>query len=202
MSVSNSRRGFLRRAAAVTSLYGAGLVSATPARADAGGAGAAGVLSRHLARDEMEKTAIHKTPLPVPVVPFQTEAGETLTLADLMGETLLVNFWATWCAPCLRELPSIDRMAAAMAGRPFRVVAISVDRAGAAKSREFYERLGLTTLDLYTDKTMTIAREMKAGGLPVNVVIDRHGREVARLTGHAEWDAPEAIALLEAAMAL
>ena len=185
------RRRFLATSVAATSLYGAGVIGATPAAAEAG-------LGGGFAVETLEAIEVHQAPKALPQTPFQAETGETVTFADFKGDALLVNFWATWCAPCLKEMPSINTLAGAMSGRPFRVLTISVDRGGAGKPRAFLDKIGATHLGLFLDPKMTLAREIGAIGLPVTVLVDRQGRELARLSGHAEWDSPEAKRLAQA----
>ena len=127
---------------------------------------------------------------------FVDGTGRTRGLADYRGQVVLVNFWATWCAPCVREMPSLDRLAARLKGRPFALVALNVDREGAAKAAPFLARLGLVSTALYLDPGGRAQRALKVGALPSSILFDAKGRELGRLTGQAEWDAPEAVALI------
>ncbi|MGE4218440.1 MAG: TlpA family protein disulfide reductase [Alphaproteobacteria bacterium] len=135
-------------------------------------------------------------PLPAPDTVFLDASGNKRTLADFRGRAVLVNFWATWCAPCVEEMPSLDRLQAKRGGSDFTVLAISEDRGGVKVARPFLEKLGVTRLDLHFDDRMTFARAMGVSGLPTSILIDREGRIVARLLGTREWDSAESIALL------
>lgn len=196
----NSRFGAApsRRAALVGGIAfaAAATLGATPALASAS------ALDPGLAVGQMAALAIHDAPVPVPQVPFTTADGTETTLAGFQGEALLVNFWATWCAPCLKEMPSIDALAGLMNAAetpvPFRVVAISLDRGGPGRPQAFLEKIAAKHLALYTEPTMRIAREMQAHGLPVTMLIDADGRELARLTGHTDWASDEAVAVATA----
>ena len=115
---------------------------------------------------------------------------------------VLVNLWATWCAPCRREMPSIDRLAAQLQGDDFAVVAVSVDLGGEDKARAFYDEIGVTNLPFYIDPPARIGAAFKGFGLPLTVILDANGRELGRLLGPAEWDSPEAIELVQAAIRL
>jgi len=135
-------------------------------------------------------------PKPVPELTFLDEAGNEVTLADFAGDVVVLNLWATWCAPCRREMPSLDRLQAALGEDGLTVIALSLDRGDVAKVRAFFEELEIANLAIYQDPQARTGRELGAPGLPTTVVIDRSGQEVGRLLGPAEWDSEEALALL------
>ncbi len=122
--------------------------------------------------------------------------GREISLADFRGKVVMVNYWATWCAPCIRELPSIDRLQAELGGEDFTVVAINVDRGGKDTAAPFAERLDLANLGLYLDPRNATGRAVGVNVMPTTIVYDRHGNEVGRMEGGAEWDSPEAQALM------
>ena len=137
--------------------------------------------------------------------PFLNENGDVLSLQDFRGRTLLVNFWATWCKPCLVEMPSLNRLQQALGGDRFTVLAISIDREGLDAVRPFYQRMSLNHLGIYLDPTQSTGYMAKANpnqaafalySLPISYVIDRHGRVLGYFPGSAEWDSPKAIAFL------
>jgi thiol-disulfide isomerase/thioredoxin len=136
-------------------------------------------------------------PKPVPELTFFDAWGNEVTLADFRGEVVVLNLWATWCAPCRREMPSLDRLQARYAGDGLEVVALSLDRGAVAKIREFFEELGVSSLAIYQDPQARAGRELGAPGLPTTIVIDRTGQEVGRLLGPAEWDSDEAFAVID-----
>lgn len=131
---------------------------------------------------------------------FVDGAGAARSLAEWRGRVVLVNLWATWCAPCVEEMPALDRIAARLGGPDFDVVAISVDRQGAAVVTPFLGKLGLSRLAPYLDPSNAAVRVLGAPGLPVSVVLDRDGRELGRVLGAAEWDSPAFEALLRRAI--
>jgi thiol-disulfide isomerase/thioredoxin len=135
-------------------------------------------------------------PRPVPELTFFDEAGNEVMLADFAGDVVVLNLWATWCAPCRREMPSLDRLQAALGEDGLRVIALSLDRGDVAKVRAFFEELEIANLAIYQDPQARAGRELGAPGLPTTIVIDRTGQEVGRLLGPAEWDSEEALALL------
>ena len=135
-------------------------------------------------------------PKPVPELSFLDEGGGEVTLSDLEGDVVVLNLWATWCAPCRREMPSLDRLQAELGEDGLRVVALSLDRGDVGKVRDFFEELEIAHLAIYQDPEARAGRELGAPGLPTTIVIDRSGQEVGRVLGPAEWDSEEALALL------
>ena len=135
-------------------------------------------------------------PKPVPELSFFDAEGNEVTLADFEGDVVVLNLWATWCAPCRREMPSLDRLQAELREDGLSVIALSLDRGDVAKVRDFFDELEIANLAVYHDPTAGAGRELGAPGLPTTVVIDRTGQEVGRLLGPAEWDSAEALALL------
>lgn len=140
-------------------------------------------------------------PTPLPEITFFNGDGEERSLADFQGQVVVLNLWATWCAPCRREMPSLDRLQAQYGGEDLLVLPLSVDRGEQDKIQAFYDELGLTSLGIYHDPKAKANRTLRAPGLPTTVVIDRAGREVGRVLGHAEWDSDEAVELLQGIMA-
>ena len=94
---------------------------------------------------------VHESPRPVPEIQFENGQGEAIGLADFRGKIVLLNIWATWCAPCRREMPTLDRLQAELGSPDFEVVALSIDRNGLSVVQEFYEELGLRELGMYVD---------------------------------------------------
>lgn len=134
-----------------------------------------------------------------PLTPILTGGGEQISLADKRGKVILVNFWATWCAPCVVEMPSLNALQARYGSDEFEVVAISMDRT-IDEARDFYAEHELDALALYHDLSFRAAMSAGSRGLPTSVLYDRHGAEIGRLSGEADWSSPEAFALIEAAI--
>ena len=138
----------------------------------------------------------HPAPRPLPVLAFTDPAGTPASLADFAGGMVLVNLWATWCAPCLREMPTLDALAREVPD--LTVIALNQDRGGIAVAGPFWEEHGFTALALYLDPGFAAAGALEARGLPITLFVDRNGNELARLEGIAAWDAPEVVAYFRA----
>ena len=133
-------------------------------------------------------------PRPAPGDPFLIE-GEALSSLDrFRGRAVVLNFWATWCPPCVAEMPTLDRLAGLFDPEDLAVVTMAADRAGEDKIRAFYERIGARNLGVYRDPQMHLARALRVFGLPTTLLIDHDGMVVAQLVGEAEWDGEAALA--------
>ena len=146
---------------------------------------------------DMTKLVIHAAPRDRVERAFKDMDGEERTLAEYEGKIVVLNFWATWCPPCRAEMPSFDRLAAEVADQEIAVVALSTDRFDIARVAAFFEEIEMKTLPVLQDKGGRLAREAAVMGLPVTLILDRQGREIARLQGEAEWDSPAVRAILE-----
>lgn len=149
---------------------------------------------------QMAAFVIRPEPQAMPELRFQTGSGEPRTVADWKGRVVLMNLWATWCAPCIKELPDLARLQAELGSSEFEVVAVSVDRTGVAGAQRFLEKTGSTALALYVDPTARLANTVGALGLPATILIGRDGREIGRLLGPAEWASDDAKALIRWAL--
>lgn len=135
-------------------------------------------------------------PLPAPAVSFVDLAGNPASLSEFNGKVVLVNLWATWCGPCLREMPSLERLQSRL-GDKIVVVAISEDRGGSKTVEPFVGKLGLKSVKIYLDPKSAVERAFKVQGLPTSFLIDREGRVLGRVEGAAEWDAPKLLGILK-----
>lgn len=135
-------------------------------------------------------------PLEIAELEWQDAGGAPVRLADFAGKPLALNLWATWCAPCVREMPLLEALAAASGGA-FAVVALNQDRDRAA-ARRFWEDGGFSHLALYLDPPLAAFAALGVRGLPLTLLIDAHGRELGRVEGAVEWTAPEIAAWLHA----
>jgi thiol-disulfide isomerase/thioredoxin len=131
-------------------------------------------------------------PYALPGVTFYDAGGQPVRLDDFAGRVVLLNLWATWCPPCVRELPSLDRLAGRFAGEPFAVVTLALDQGGALQAAPFFERLGIVNLALYVDPARTIGEVLPDDVLPASFFLDREGRVVRYLRSYVDWDDPAA----------
>jgi thiol-disulfide isomerase/thioredoxin len=135
-------------------------------------------------------------PRPAPQVSFSDAGGKTVSLADFDGKVVLLNLWATWCAPCRREMPSLARLQTRF-GDKIAVLAVSQDLGGNKVVAPFIAKLGLSAIKIYLDPKSTVAKAFKVDGLPTSFVIDRQGRVRGRVEGEADWNGPKMLAAIE-----
>ena len=140
---------------------------------------------------------LHTTPRTIPAIRFIDKKDNSVELANFKGRMVLLNLWATWCVPCIQELPALDRLQQAMASTNFVVVALSLDRGGLSEVGPFWSRAGLRHLPIYMDPSMTAGQTLGVRGLPTTLLIDQKGFEIARHEGPAEWDSEESISQLK-----
>ncbi|WGW04698.1 TlpA family protein disulfide reductase [Tropicibacter oceani] len=172
-------------------LYTATLALANPALADTAAAQAA-------VAGDMKKLTFHAEPKAAGTADFMTFEGEPLTLSQWQGKWVLVNFWATWCAPCRKEMPMLAALQTDLGGERFEVLTIATSRNPPPKMKQFFEEIGVDNLPLHRDPKSALAREMGVLGLPVTLILNPDGQEVARLTGDADWASKDARAVLTA----
>ncbi|MEZ2141813.1 TlpA disulfide reductase family protein [Bradyrhizobium sp. DN5] len=153
-----------------------------------------------VAQDPTKKVILHNSPKPVAAVQLADEEGRPRSVADFKGKVVVLNIWATWCVPCRKEMPALDRLQAALGGAELEVVPLSVDRGGLETVRKFYSEINIRNLAVYTDPSGQALRAVGAIGLPTTLIIDRAGQEVGRALGPAEWDSPEIADTLRAVM--
>jgi thiol-disulfide isomerase/thioredoxin len=135
-------------------------------------------------------------PADIPGLAFVDADNKPKSLTEWKGRVVLLNLWATWCGPCRKEMPDLDKLQAELGSDKFEVVALSVDRAGIAGSKKFLDQIGTKSLKLYVDPTAKMAGELRVVGLPATLLIDADGREVGRLMGPADWASDDAKALI------
>jgi thiol-disulfide isomerase/thioredoxin len=166
--------------------------------------GAAGLIAASLsiaaAQEPSRNFIIHEAPKTVAAIQFEDANGRARSLSDFAGKIVLLNIWATWCTPCRKEMPALDRLQTALGGIDFEVVALSIDRRMDAV-RKFFAEVGIQRLAMYLDSSAKATRQLGAVGLPTTLLIDREGREIARLIGPAEWDSPEIVAFISCVIA-
>lgn len=158
-------------------------------------------VSRALATGALAAFLVKKERKPVADAAFQNGEGKALNLSQWKGRVILVNLWATWCAPCRKEMPALAQLQTELGSDQFEVVAISIDRKGVEASAAFLKDTGAQSLKLYVEPSSAIVNSLQAIGLPATLLIDRQGKEIGRLLGPADWASPEALTLIKAALA-
>jgi thiol-disulfide isomerase/thioredoxin len=135
-------------------------------------------------------------PQPAPAISFVDLTGNTVSLSEFTGKMVLVNLWATWCEPCLREMPSLERMQSRLRDK-ITVIAVSQDRGGSKIVEPFIDKLGLKSIKTYLDPKSAAERALRVQGLPTSFLIDGQGRILGKVEGAAEWDAPKLLDTLK-----
>ena len=144
----------------------------------------------------MRKLIVHDSPKPLSLPPMLTESGLEENLSDHFGPVIVLNFWATWCAPCRKEMPSLDRLQAQFPPGDVKVIALAAGRHEKARIRSFLRSVDAEGLAVRLDPKLKIASALQVRGLPVTILISRNGEEVARLIGDAEWDSESAVRIV------
>lgn len=151
--------------------------------------------------DPPQNFVLRDAPAPISELRFTDGDGTPRTLADFRGKVVLLNIWATWCLSCRKEMPTLDRLQAALGGSDFEVVALSIDRGGADVVKKFYTDIGIQHLAIHVDASGKAGFALATAGLPTTLLIDAKGQELGRLIGPAEWDAPDMVAFLKSIIA-
>jgi thiol-disulfide isomerase/thioredoxin len=144
-----------------------------------------------------EAPAVEKSPAPEIIV--NSLQGKPLKLSDLKGKVVLLNFWATWCPPCREEIPSMMKLNSAMTGKPFQMIAVSIDEGGVPAIESFLKTSGFA-LPAYTDPDGRAAKAYGITGVPETFVIDKNGILIKKIVGSLKWDSPEVFSNLERLM--
>ena len=151
---------------------------------------------------DMKKLVLHGEPKPVSDKEFTLADGAgSGRLADYRGKYVLLNFWATWCAPCRKEMPMLSALQEEFGGDRFEVLTLASGRNIPAKITAFFDEIGVSNLPRHQDPKLALARDMGVLGLPVSVIIDPEGQEIARLMGDADWGSDSARAIIAALLA-
>ena len=143
-------------------------------------------------------------PLSLSQLTFADADGTKVSLAHWAGRTVLLNLWATWCAPCRAEMPALDRLQVAKGDKDFEVVAVNIDTVGAEKPKKFLADIGVSALPFRSDASLGIFKALqkvgRSRGLPTTILVDGEGCEIGTMYGPAEWDRPDAVTLIDAAL--
>ena len=145
-----------------------------------------GIINSFL-KEELEDFELSKEKQNISDLKFKDDEGKEISFSDFQDKVLLVNFWATWCAPCIKEMPSLDRLKKKI-NKNFDVIAISVDRDGVKKVKDFFNENKITNLEEYFDTKNSLAKEMNLIGLPTSFFISKKGDLIGYFQGDMEWD--------------
>ena len=151
-----------------------------------------------LREGSMRKLVLNSDPIEIKDVAFTRADGSDGHLSDYAGKHIVLNFWATWCAPCRKEMPHLSELQAQLGGEDFEVVTIATGRNPEAAIVRFFEEIGVTNLPMHRDPRLVLSREMAVLGLPVTVILNPEGQEIARLRGDADWASDSAKAIITA----
>ncbi|MCD9148218.1 TlpA disulfide reductase family protein [Pseudophaeobacter flagellatus] len=155
-----------------------------------------------LRADSLKRLVVHAEPRDVSQAEFFLEDdGGMASLQDYKGKVVLLNFWATWCAPCRKEMPQLAELQQEFGGADFEVLTIAAGRNSPTGIVKFFDDNGITNLPRHQDPKQALAREMAVVGLPITVLLNREGEEIARLIGDAEWNSDSAKAIIAAMIA-
>lgn len=171
-------------------LYTALALGANPAVAD--------IAKAEGLREGSMRKLIFGGPYEVSQKTFTDASGTELRLSDFEGRHVLVNFWATWCAPCRKEMPMLAELQAEFGGENFEVITIATGRNPQASIDRFFAEIGVDNLPRYLDPKSAVARDMDVLGLPITLILDPEGREIARMRGDADWNSDSAKAVIQA----
>ncbi|MDR6263704.1 TlpA disulfide reductase family protein [Roseobacter sp. N2S] len=182
----------LKKALAAAVLYAAGATIANPVLAAEPDIAAL----IEMRQGDMKKLAFTETPADAVETGFVDAADAPFSFSDFQGKYLLVNFWATWCAPCRHEMPTLDALQKTYGGDDFQVVAIATGHNPLPAIEAFFEKAEVENIAIYRDPKQKLAREMSVLGLPMTMILNPQGQEIARLRGDADWFGEDAQAII------
>ena len=192
-AAARRRRAMNRAAIALAGVVVLGVAAGGAYRELTAPGKSAAAVSGLAATNETPASAPAGTGRMLPDLRFVDGAGAPRSLADFRGRVILLNLWATWCVPCRKEMPALDRLQAALGGPGFEVVALAIDQDGIAAVTRFYTELKLGALRIYLDQNGDALNKLGGLGIPLTILVDRDGRELWRVVGPREWDAPETV---------
>jgi thiol-disulfide isomerase/thioredoxin len=186
--------------AVIAGVYGIGHLRSNPANVACRQAVETASRIAPLVHGEVAALALAQTPFSMPDLAFKDSTGHPRTLADWRGRTVLLNLWATWCVPCRREMPALDKLQATLGGPNFAVVAVNIDTRDPEKPLNFLREVGVTHLAYYSDESAQVFEDLKtagkAFGMPTTLIVDRDGCEIGDMAGPAEWASDDGVKLI------
>lgn len=147
--------------------------------------------------DQLQNLKIHKNAIKLPVIQFTDQFGNKVTNENLTKQVSVINLWATWCPPCVKELPSLDRLSKLLVNENIKIYVVSQDKAGNKVVPPYFEKLKLKNLPIYLDNQSSLMKALSVPVLPTTIIVSKNGLEISRLVGEINWDSPEVIAYLK-----
>ncbi|QCK88599.1 TlpA family protein disulfide reductase [Phreatobacter aquaticus] len=197
--------GLIGLGAGFAAFYWTGGLSSNPAVAACAAAKPVATAMSPLAHGEVAAFRVTETPALATNLRFKAPDGRDLTLADFRGRTILLNLWATWCAPCRHEMPALDKLQATLGGEKFEVVAINIDTRNPERAETWLRDTGIRNMAHYSDVSGKVFQDLKAVGrafgMPTTLLIDGNGCELGHISGPAEWASDDALKLIRTALA-
>ncbi len=144
----------------------------------------------------LERLIIHKEPIATSAENFQDLEQNDVSLDEFKGKVVVLNFWATWCAPCRKEMPTLDNLQAIYRDREVEVIVVHVGPNRGGEIERFWQKESIQNISSYVDPNLTFAGSMNVFGLPTTLILDKKGQEVGRLIGDEEWDQDGVVAIL------
>ena len=135
----------------------------------------------------LNNIAINEIPKPISSLIFEDFSGNKINLNDYHGKLVIINFWATWCAPCKKEMPSLDKLYKNNSFKNLQVFAVNMEQPNALKTKKFFKDLNIKKLKIYFDKKLNFVKEFKLRGVPTTVLINKKGEEFARIIGTVDF---------------
>ena len=135
----------------------------------------------------LNNIAINEIPKPISSIIFEDFSGNKVNLKDYKGKLVLINFWATWCAPCKKEMPSLDNLYQDSNFKNLQIFAVNMEQPNMVKTKKFFKELNIKKLSIYFDKNLNFVKEFKLRGVPTTIIINKKGEEFARIIGEVDF---------------
>ena len=135
----------------------------------------------------LNNIAINETPKPISSIIFEDFSGDEINLNNYLGKLIIINFWATWCAPCRKEMPSLDRLYQDNSFKNLQVFAVNMEQPNTIKTKKFFSDLDIKKLEIFFDRNLNFVKEFKLRGVPTTVLINKKGEEFARIIGEIDF---------------
>ena len=136
----------------------------------------------------LKNLVIHKDPIKLEKINFKNINNEIINLSDFKNSLIIINFWATWCAPCIEEMPSLNKLQSNTDFKSLEIIPINIGRDSVEKSSDFYKKLKINNLELYFDESVELANKFLLRGLPTTIFVNKNGEEFARIIGYVDFD--------------